>query len=117
MSELIYEPIPQLTQSEIEAAIERDDPDELLRAILAAALYQEREIAEPICIRLASHAHFNVRGNALLGFAHIARLHSKLDQESIKPIIRKGLTDEHEYVRGHARDAKKDTEFYLDWKY
>lgn len=116
MSELVYEPIPFLEQNEIIGSIERNDPDELSIAVLSAALYQEPEFSEPICITLADHLNFKVRGNAILGFAHIARLYYQLHEPSVKPLIEKALKDSCEYVSGQAESAKDDLELYLGWK-
>lgn len=118
MPDLVYESIPKLTQSEIKGIISRNEPNELLVAVLAAALYSEdRVYAAEVCTSLSDHPHFNVRGNAILGFAHIARMDGELDESTVKPIILNALSDEHEYVRGHAFDAKEDIEHYLGWKF
>jgi hypothetical protein len=118
MPELVYAPIPELGPSEIEEAIVRDEPSELLLAVLSADLYLEDSVsAEDICIRLSKHKHFNVRGNALLGFAHIARIHGKLDENKVEPLILDGMKDSDDYVRGHATDAREDVEHYLGWKF
>jgi hypothetical protein len=66
-----YEPIPEMSAEDVEAAIGRNQPDELLLAVLSAALYGlDVEWAQGVCRRLAVHEHFNVRGNAILGFGH-----------------------------------------------
>lgn len=112
-----YEAIEPRTKDEIESAISRNDPNELLYAVLSAALYSDdSDCAEGVCLRLASHEHFNVRGNAILGFGHIARIHRKLDESRVKPIIEAALIDESAYVRGHADAAADDVEFFLKWK-
>jgi hypothetical protein len=116
VSELKYEAIPRMSVQEIEAALVRDRPEELLIAVLAAALYSDDPAwAEGICKRLARHQHFAVRGNAILGFGHLARIHRRLDKEAVLPIIRNGLCDPHEYVRGHSDSAADDVEQYLGW--
>jgi hypothetical protein len=112
-----YEPIPEYSREEIRAALERDDSSALLYAVLSAALYDpELEWAEALCVRLATHAHFNVRGNALLGFGHLARLHGRLDRAKVQPLIEAGLHDADDYVRGHANDAADDVEHFLGWR-
>lgn len=58
-----------------------------------------------------------MRGNALLGLAHIARIDVKLDEKVVMPLIRTGLEDDHEYVRGQAETAKDDIEWYLGWNF
>ena len=113
-----YEAIPKLSREEIESAISRDDPEELVYAVLSAALHSDDSgWAEDICVRLSDHGHFNVRGVAILGFAHIARIHRTLDEFRVKPIVNSSLDDEHEFVRGHAHDAVDDLEWFLGWKF
>ncbi len=113
-----YEEIRELSETEIEAAIWRDNPDELLYVVLSAALYSEDSAwAEDVCVRLAAHQHYNVRGNAVLGFGHIARIHEKLDEVKVKPLIESALEDESEYVRGQAEDVKGDIKFHLRWRF
>jgi hypothetical protein len=111
-----YEEIPLLTKDEVEDAILRDDPDELLFIVLSAALYADDvDWAQCVCNRLAKHDNFNVRGNAILGFGHIARVHNMLDINIAKPAIEAGLKDVSEYVRGQADCAANDVEFFLGW--
>jgi hypothetical protein len=112
-----YEPIPELTRIEVETAIDRDDPHELSMAVLSAALHSnEPEWAQQICLCLSRHANNTVRGNAILGFGHIARIHRTLDREKVEPALMRALSDPDEYVRGHARDAVDDVAHYLNWK-
>jgi hypothetical protein len=97
--------------------VERNEPEELLYAVLSAALYgEDANWAENICINLADHPHFNVRGNALLGFGHIARLHRRLTQHIVQPLLEAGLTDPDEYVRGQSHSALSDVEHFLGWR-
>jgi hypothetical protein len=111
-----YEPIPEMSVADVEAAISRNQPEDLLVAVLSAALYgRDREWAEGICSRLAAHEHFNVRGTAILGLGHLARIHGRLDRLVVLPIIEAGLVDPHEYVRGQANAAADDVEHFLGW--
>lgn len=112
-----YEPIPVFTRSEVETAIDRDDPRELSLAVLSAALHsQEPGWAQQICLCLSRHANNTVRGNAILGFGHIARIHRTLDRDKVVPALTRALSDPDEYVRGHARDAVDDVKHYLNWQ-
>ena len=95
-----YEAIEPRSKAEVEAAISRDNPNELLYAVVSAALYSDDpDWAEDICLRLAKHEHFNVRGNAILGFGHIARIHRRLNEGRAKPLIEAALRDASDYVR------------------
>jgi hypothetical protein len=113
-----YEPIKHYSQAEIEKAVQDDDADKLLLMVLSVALYSEdSKYAENFCIQFSNHEHFNVRGNAILGFGHIARIDRKLNEKIVKPIIKKALKDESDFVRGQADSAMDDTKHFLKWKY
>ena len=112
-----YEAIEPRSQEEVEAAISRNDPDELSYALVSASLYSDDpNWAEDICLRLAKHEHFNVRGNAILGFGHIARIHRQLNESKVKPLIEAAMRDGSDYVRGQAHATADDVEFFLKWK-
>ena len=114
MKYIVIEP---RSKAEIEAAISRNNPNELLDAVLSAALHSDDPSwAEDICLRLAEHEHFNVRGNAIQGFGHIARIYRQLSEDKVKPIIEAALRDENDYVRGQADGAADDVELFLKWK-
>jgi hypothetical protein len=110
-----YEPIDPMARDEVEAALARDDPEELLRAVLSVALHSDDSAwATSICLRLSSHGHFNVRGNAILGLGHIARRYRHLDSGA-REVIEAGLRDSDPYVRGQADDAAEDARHFLGW--
>ena len=112
-----YEAVEPRSKEEVESAISRNTADELSYAVVSAALYSEDPIwAESICLRLAKHGHSNVRGNAILGFGHIARIHQRLDEQRVKPLLEAALREESVYVRGQADAAADDIEFFLQWK-
>lgn len=114
---LKYEPIPVLSRLEIEDAVRRNEPQELLYAVLSAALYlDDQEWVQDICLRLAFHSHPSVRGNAILGFGYIARVHGCLDRVRVQPIIEQAFADPDSYVRGHAVDAADEVEHFLHWQ-
>jgi len=118
MPDLVYEAIEQLERNEVAAAVKRNNPLELSTVVLSVALYDnDRAFAESFCKKYARHEDSNVRGNAILGFSHIARIHGKLDEGSIKPVIAAALLDENNFVRGQAESAQEDTAWYLSWKY
>ena len=72
------------TEADIEAAIERNNPDELLHVPIVVGTNApacEQSWVEEVCLRLCEHPHFNVRGNAVLGLGHIACTCRELDFE------------------------------------
>ncbi len=111
-----YESLDFLGEAAAEAAILRDDPAELLYVPVAASLYSDNlEWTQGVCLRLAAHSHFNVRGNAILGFGHLARRFGQLDRARVEPFLRSALLDPDTYVSGHAYDAIDDVRHFLGW--
>ena len=104
------------TMEEMEAAVQRNTPEELLYIPVWVSMDPpDCGWAEDLCICLSSHPHFNVRGNAILGFGHLARTCRKLGRDVVQPIIEDALFDESEYVRDHAKAAAEDIAHYLKW--
>jgi hypothetical protein len=111
-----YEDIEPMSREGVEAALARNDPEELSRAVIAVALHSDDLAwASSVCFRLASHRHFNVRGNAILGFGHLARRYRRLDSAAHE-VIEAGLLDTDSYVRGQSDDAADDVQHFLGWK-
>ena len=101
-----------------EAALERDDPVELVDWILALSSESEdRELAENCCARLARHRNAMVRGSAMLGFGHLARRFGRLDAHRVKRLVDTGLHDGSDYVREQARSAAEDLKTFLAWDF
>lgn len=104
------------TEADVEAVMARGDRGELLYVPIVVGMNADscdREWAEAISLRLVTHAHFNVRGNAILGFGHIARTCRALNTAAVVPVIAAALQDDHEFVRGHAASAAEDLGVYL----
>lgn len=104
------------TERDVEAVLDRADPQELLCVPIVVGMNAancDPGWAEKICLQLASHRHFNVRGNAILGLGHIARTCRALDAKTAVPVITAALQDESEFVRGHAVSAAEDLGVYL----
>jgi hypothetical protein len=104
------------TEADVEAIIARGDPGELLYIPIHISLNPPGRVwAEQICIRLAGHPDANVRGNAILGFGHLARIFGYLNCRKVQPLIEAGLQDPDGYVRGQADAAADDVEWSLGW--
>jgi len=118
VEKLVYVPIPQFTKTEMEKAVSDDDIEKLIFVPLFASLYYEdREFAEEVCIKLATHFNLRVRATATESFEHLARIDGKLNKEIVKSIIEKALKDEDEFVRRKAEDAKNGIKHFLKWKF
>jgi len=101
-----------------EAVLERDDPIELMDWILElTGEGSDRDLGESCCVRLARHRNAMVRGNAMRGFAHLARRFGRLDVHRVKRLVDTGLHDGSDYVREQARSAAEDLKTFLDWAF
>jgi len=117
-SRLKYEEIGEWSHEAVERALRDDDTEALLRAVVGVSMHDDDwRYAQDLCVRLSTHHHFNVRGNAVLGFGHIARVHQQLDRATVQPIIEAALSDFNDYIRGHGHDAADDTAHFLGWHY
>ena len=106
------------TQHAIEAALERDDPVELTDLILEVAVDgADRAFAENCFVQLARHRNPNVRGNAVLGFGHLARRFGRLDGHRVKRVVEIALHERSDYVRAQARSAAEDLATFLSWEF
>lgn len=54
-----------------------------------------------------------IRGTAILCLGHAARIHLSMPVEPTVAIVKAGLTDPDEYVRGHAHSAAEDIEMFV----
>lgn len=113
----VYTTIPDVGDDEALAALERNNPEELRLVVVGVALYGTDPIfAEKYCLKLARHNHYVTRGNAILGFGHLARRFRELNEALVKPLIENALIDESEYVRGQAWATVDDVTHFLGWK-
>ena len=112
-------PDPQAAfRAEVEAAIERDDPAELMDVATRIGLdAEEREWAQSCCAQLARHRNAQVRGNAVAGLGHLARRFGRLDPNRVKRIVQIALCDRSEYVQEMARSAAEDLHTFLAWDF
>jgi hypothetical protein len=101
---------------DVEAVLRKGDPSELLYAPIVVSLDPpDCQWAQDICVRLARHSDPTVRGNAILGFGHLARTCRRLDEFIVRPLVEVALRDTERHVLGHATDAVHDLIHYLGW--
>jgi len=101
-----FQDMETFTDEDVEAAIVRNEPDELhLVPLIVALASSDRSFAETVCIRLVSHLDGKVRGNAVTSLGHLARRFRILDSALVRPVIERALLDPDEYVRASAKSA------------
>lgn len=109
-----YENSEEYTIAEVESAILADRVEDLIQMVVSVSMFAKDSMwAESVCLRLANHSNFNVRGNAILGFGHIARVHGNIQSKEVKNLVKLALLDEHPYVRGQADAAADDLTHFL----
>jgi hypothetical protein len=102
----------------IARAERENDLAALVRGVIAVALHDnDFAYAQDLCLRLAAHTNFNVRGNAFQALGHLVRLHKRLDEPRIRPLLAAGLGDSSEYVRSQAEELRDETARVLRWKW
>lgn len=112
MNNVFGQPTYDGAQALVEA-IEANDPSVLGPMIIAAALYEDDfDTVYDACVKLSSHPDEVVRGNAILGFGHLARLFGRLGEEA-PSIVKHGLVDVSNYVRGQAYASAGDLQHFL----
>lgn len=113
---MMYSEPAKFSKADVEYAILNDQIERLIEMTIAVSMYSEESLwAESVCFRLATHNDWNVRGNAILGFGHIARVHGKIERIEARQLINAALVDHEEYVRGQAESAADDVSHYLGW--
>lgn len=113
-----FQDLHAITSADLDAAIVRNDPDELLLVPITAALIaEEPTLAVETCVRLSRHVVPGIRANAIVSLGHLARRFRVLDEQQARPVIEMGLRDEDEEVRSAALSAADEIHQFLHWTF
>jgi hypothetical protein len=89
---------------------------EAAEALIGLVMYSNAyEPAESLLLELSKHQDSNVRGNAVLGFGHLARVHRRSSAKAVE-VVTESLRDADGYVRGQANSAADDINLFSDLK-
>lgn len=117
MEDNTYKDVADVSRKELDIAIRQNNVDVRIRSVISIALYHEdAEWVTDVCKHISRHTDSTVRGNAILGFGHLARRFGSLDEATVKPIIEQGLSEIDTYVSGQAWAAASDVTHFLRWK-
>lgn len=112
-----YDEIPDFCGCDVDEVLSQGNLETLRILALSFATHSESpEQAEAVCLRLAGHEDGVVRGNAVLGLGHVARIHRALTERLARPAIQAALRDHDWWVRQQAGSAASDVELFLKWK-
>ena len=116
MTERKFIDISEYTDKEIINAIKNDDLDVLIEVCISLGFNHESwKFTQDICLKLSDHKNPLVRGNALYGLAHTARVKQKLEKNIVKPILLRARKDLDETVRMKAEDSREMINQYMNW--
>ena len=111
-----FQDLASFTSADVDAAITRNDPDELqLVSITIALSSSESALAQEVCLKLSTHEHHKVRGNAVMSLGYLARRFRSLDEDKVRPIVESALHDQDEYVKMLAKSAADEIHQFLHW--
>jgi hypothetical protein len=112
-----FQDLARFTRDDVDAAITRNDPDELQFVPITVALSSsELALAQEVCLKLCTHEHHKVRGNAVMSLGHLARRFRALDEDKVRPILELALNDKDEYVKMLAKSAADEIHQFLHWQ-
>ncbi len=110
-----YEATDALSHDAAEALAAAGGVPALSKALIALSL-ADPDLAwtTAFLLRFTTHASPNIRGNALLGFGHLARRFRSLPGAAlVRAAIAAGLADGDAFVRGQADSASDDMASFL----
>ncbi len=107
------EPKP-ITQEEV-LNVMKNGSHEAIEEVLVSVAFEETdyEFALSIVLRGASSNVAAIRGTGILCLGHLARLHGRLPLDPVMAIVKKGLKDDSDYVRGQSENAADDIAIYI----
>ena len=112
-----YENIAAASISSTDESLLIGDYHSLSKQIISVALYEtDLQAAESLCARASQVSHSVARGNAILGFGHLARRGADLNKSIVEPLVLAALSDDDLYVRGQASAATDDLVQFLGWQ-
>jgi hypothetical protein len=111
---LIYEePLP-VSREQVDRALSSGTSEEIERTLVAIAFHEaDFDFALATILTSAVSADPAIRGTAILCLGHLARIHGRLPADRVVDVVRTGLVDSNEYVRGQAETAADDIEQFV----
>ncbi|WP_254075514.1 hypothetical protein [Paenibacillus tritici] len=110
-----YQPLDNLSSEEVMNVLNRNQLEELLILPLSVGEnHPNWKFAQDVCVQLSNHESSDVRANAVLGFAYIARTKGQLEKHIVKPVVLRELRENHEYS-WRITDSIEDINLFMKW--
>lgn len=77
--------------------------------------FPDWKFTQDICLQLADFEEEDIRANACLGLAYIARMKGALEKHLVKPILIRELRVQTE-LKWRIQDAVRDINQFMGWK-
>jgi hypothetical protein len=111
-----YETIEPISKDRAERLLAKDHCETICRTLVRVAMFEaDRPWAQNQCLRFATHKDSFVRGVAATCLGHLARIHGKIDEDEVIPVVRQLLQDKDPLTRAKAEDAISDFSIFLGW--
>lgn len=111
---LRYEEPTPLERDEVHRILREGSTEEIERALVAVALLEEDfDFALSVILGCAKSDEPGVRGTAILGLGHLARIHRRIPADPVADLVQAALADENAYVRGQAESAADDIAMFV----
>lgn len=116
MKKRTYNPLPIYSnKTEVEAVLKNGTKKDLMLLSLGVGeSYPDWEYAQSVCLKLAKSKDPEIRANACLGFAYIARTKGKVDRGIVEPVLLQELKTQTEN-KWRIVDAIDDLNYHLKW--
>jgi hypothetical protein len=106
-----YEQLQPISRTEAERLLSSDDAGDVCRALVSLALYEEDwSWVETLCVQMAHDPRSQVRGCAVTGIGHLARIHGVLHLQMVVPLLEALAADPK--IGGRAEDALSDIRMF-----
>jgi hypothetical protein len=107
-----YQNIRPISKQAAENILYSGDEFGISECLISLAYYESdwRWVQEK-CLEFTNHKFLEVRRSAILGFAHLARIHKKLDLEIILPRLQQ--LKENSLIAGTVEDVIEDIRIFI----
>lgn len=107
-----FQEILPIPRDEAENILQQGPPAEIALALVRLAYHDpDWKWVQDTCVRLSFHPDKFVRRTCATCFGHIARIHGRIEKQTVMPVLDRLLQDSD--VKGEAEDALEDLSVFI----